>query len=185
MDKERRCQQHSDGGAQQEDAVRHSDVGVSEPSNLEGHQLGKTEAAQEELPHSTQEPGEETGQPQPHEESCEAPGELIPQGGKYKGSPRVGGSDCSGRQQQEDVATESGVLPGTHVPGDRSVGGSGRADTVPDEHPEGNIVLLDPGNHNSKSMELWMVADGSLLGCPITGGSGTCAMGNGQEARRW
>ncbi len=57
MDKERRCRRHSDGGAQQEDAARHSEVGASEPTNLEGHQLGETEAAQGELLHTTQEPG--------------------------------------------------------------------------------------------------------------------------------
>ncbi len=33
----------SDRGAQQEDAARHSEVGVSEPTNLGGHQLGVTE----------------------------------------------------------------------------------------------------------------------------------------------
>ncbi len=34
-----------DGGVQQEDAARHSEVGASEPTNLEGHQLGVTDAA--------------------------------------------------------------------------------------------------------------------------------------------
>jgi hypothetical protein len=79
----------------------------SEPTNLEGHQLGVTKAAQGESPHTTQEPGEEAGQPQPHEESCEAPGELMPQGGEHTGSPGVGGGDCSGTQHQVDSATKS------------------------------------------------------------------------------
>jgi hypothetical protein len=59
VDKEQRCPQHSDGGAQQEDAARHSEVWASEPANFEEHWLGETEAGQKELLHSTQEPGEE------------------------------------------------------------------------------------------------------------------------------
>ncbi len=107
MDKEQRCQRHSNRGVQQEGAARHSGVGVSEPTNLEGHQLGKTEAAQGESLHTTPEPGEEAGQPRPHEEFCEAPRELMLQGGEHTGSPGVGGGDCSGAQHQMDSATES------------------------------------------------------------------------------
>jgi hypothetical protein len=105
--KEQRCGQHSDGGAQQEDAARQSEVGGSEPANLEGQRLGETEAAQKELLRPVQEPGKEADQLRPHEESCEAPGELMPQGGEYTGSPGVGGGDCSGAQHQVDLATES------------------------------------------------------------------------------
>jgi hypothetical protein len=43
--KERWWRWHSNGGAQQEDAARHSEVGASEPTNWEGHRLGETEAA--------------------------------------------------------------------------------------------------------------------------------------------
>ncbi len=77
------------------------------------------------------------------------------------------------------------MTPRTHIPGDRSVGCGGPADAAPDEHPEDGAGHHDPGDHNGESKELRMVADGSLLGRPITGGSGTCAMGDGQEARRW
>ncbi len=107
MDKERRCQRHSNGGVLQEGAARHSGVGASEPTNLEGHQLGETEAAQGETLHNTRELGEEAGQPRPHEEFCEAPEELMLQGGEHTGSPGVGGGDCSGAQHQMDSATES------------------------------------------------------------------------------
>jgi hypothetical protein len=57
--------------------------------------------------HTTREPGEEASQPRPHEEFCEAPGELMLQGGEHTGSPGVGGGDCSGAQHQMDLATES------------------------------------------------------------------------------
>jgi hypothetical protein len=107
VEKERWCQRHSNGGVQQEGAARHSGVGASEPTNLEGHRLGETEAAQGESLHTTREPGEEAGQPRPHEEFCEAPGELMLQGGEHTGSPGVGGGDCSGAQHQMDSATES------------------------------------------------------------------------------
>jgi hypothetical protein len=112
----------------------------------------------------------------------EAPGEQMPQGGEHTGSPSVGGGDCSGAWHQVDSATESftdtvgcRLVPVYHV--------IGPADTTSDGHHEddaGNRVL---GNHNSESEELQTVADGSLLGPPITGGSGTCAMGDGQETR--
>jgi hypothetical protein len=107
VDKERRCLRHSNGGVQQEGAARHSGVGASEPTNLEGHQLGETEAAQGESLHTTREPGEEASQPRPHEEFCEAPGELMLKGGKHMGSLGVGGGDCSEAQHQMDSATES------------------------------------------------------------------------------
>jgi hypothetical protein len=187
VDKERRCQRHSNGGVQQEGAARHSGVGASEPTNLEGHQLGETEAAQGESLHTTREPGEEASQPRPHEEFCEAPGELMLQGGEHTGSPGVGGGDCSGAAPDElghrEPHQHSGMSPSTHVPGDWSVGRGGPADTAPDEHPEDGAEHRDPGDHNHESKELQMVADGSLLGRPITGGSGTCAMGDSQETR--
>ncbi len=107
VDKEQQCRQHSDRGAQQEGAARHSVVGASEPANLEGHRLGETETAREELLHTTQKPEEEVGRPLPHEASCEAPGELVPQGGEHEGSPGARGGDCSGVQRQVDLATES------------------------------------------------------------------------------
>ncbi len=107
MDKERRCRWHSNGGAQQEDAARHPEVGASKPTNWEGHRLGETEAAQGELLHTTQEPGEKAGQPRPREEPYEAPGEEVPQEDEHTGSPRVGGRDCSGARRQVDSATES------------------------------------------------------------------------------
>ncbi len=167
VDKRRRCWRHSDGGAQQEDAARHPEVGASEPTNWEGHWLGETKAAQGELLHNTQEghwlgeteaaqgellhatqeehwlgeteaaqggllhttqeghwlgetetaqgellrtarkPGEKAGQPRLRKESYEAPGEQMSHGGEHTGSPRVGGSDCSGARHQMDSATES------------------------------------------------------------------------------
>ncbi len=73
----------------------------------EGHWLGETEAAQGELLRTAPKPGEKAGQPRPREESYEAPGEQMPQGGEHTGSPRVGGSDCSGARHQMGSATES------------------------------------------------------------------------------
>jgi hypothetical protein len=73
----------------------------------EGHWLGETEAAQRGLLRTAPKPGEKAGQPQPREESHEAPGEQMPKGGKHTGSPRVGGSDCSGARHQMGSATES------------------------------------------------------------------------------
>jgi hypothetical protein len=55
VDERQRCWRHSDGGAQQEDAARHPEVGASEPTNRKGHWLGETEAAPGELLHTTQE----------------------------------------------------------------------------------------------------------------------------------
>jgi hypothetical protein len=72
------------------------------------------------------------------------------------------------------------VSPGNHVPGDQPVGRSGPADTAPDGHPEDGARYRDPGDHDSKSKELRVMADRSLLGRPILGGSGNCAMGDGQ-----
>ena len=40
----------------------------------------------------------------------------------------------------------------------------------------------DPGDRNSESKELRMVADGSLLGPSVAEGRGACAVGGGQEA---
>ncbi len=45
VDEKWRCLRHSDGGAQQEDAAGHPEVGASEPTNWEGHWLGETEVA--------------------------------------------------------------------------------------------------------------------------------------------
>jgi hypothetical protein len=86
--KEQRCRQRRKGGAQKENAAKDSQVGASEPANLEGQWLGENEAAQKELLHPAQEPGKKADQLQPHEESCEAPGELMPQGGEHKGSSK-------------------------------------------------------------------------------------------------
>ncbi len=64
------------------------------------------------------------------------------------------------------------------MPVDRPVGRVGPADTAPGEHPEDGAGHCNPGDRNSESEELRMVADGSLWGRPISGGSGTCAMGD-------
>jgi hypothetical protein len=73
----------------------------------EGHWLGETEAALGGLLHAAPKPGEKAGQPRPRGESYEAPGEQMPQGGEHTGSPRVGGSNCSGARHQRGSATES------------------------------------------------------------------------------
>ncbi len=117
MNERRRCWRHSDGGAQQEDAARHPEVGRgigSERPRLpkescytlprrgigsERPKLPKEVAARK--------PGKKADQPRPSEESYEAPGEQMPQGGEHTGSPRIGGGDCSGAQHQVDSATES------------------------------------------------------------------------------
>jgi hypothetical protein len=104
VDEEQRCRQHSHGGAQQEDAASHSEVRVREPANLEGHQFGETEAAREELLH-IRGLEEEFGPFRPHEASCEAPGEPVPQGGEHEGSPGVRGGVCCRAQHQVDLAT--------------------------------------------------------------------------------
>ncbi len=58
----------------------------------------------------------------------------------------------------------------------------GPADTAPDGYPEDDAGHRDLGDRNRESRKLQMVAYGSLLGHPISGGSGTCAMGDGQGA---
>ncbi len=73
VDEEQRCGQRGTGEAQQGDAAMGSEARVSEPADLEGHWLGETEAAREELLHTTQEPEEEAGRPRPHE----APGKAL------------------------------------------------------------------------------------------------------------
>jgi hypothetical protein len=70
VDEEQRCRQHSHGGAQQEDAARHSEVRVREPANLEGHEFGETKAAREELLH-IRGLEEEVGPSRPLEAFCE------------------------------------------------------------------------------------------------------------------
>jgi hypothetical protein len=100
VDEEQQC---SDREAQQGYAAWPSEARVSEPANLEGHRLGETEAAREELLHTVQEPEEEAGQPRPHGASSEAPRELVFQHGEHEGSPGIKGNDSSRMQHQADL----------------------------------------------------------------------------------
>jgi hypothetical protein len=76
----------------------------------------------------------------------------------------------------------SGVSPSAHAPGDWPEGCSGPADAVPDGHPEDDAGHRDPGGRDGESKRLRMVADGSLLGHPISGGSSLSAVGDDQGA---
>jgi hypothetical protein len=79
--------------------------GASKPADLEGHQLGETKAAPEELLRTVQEPEEEAGQPQPWGASSKASRELVRQGDEREGSP--GG--CRRAQRQVDLSLRAGA----------------------------------------------------------------------------
>jgi hypothetical protein len=102
-DEEQQCRQHSSGEAPHEGA----EARVSKPANLEGHRLGETKVAREELLHTAQELEEEAGRTRPHGASSEAPRELVSQGGEREGSPGVRGGVCGRAQCQVDLAMES------------------------------------------------------------------------------
>ncbi len=75
------------------------------------------------------------------------------------------------------------MSPGAHASSDLSDSRGGPADTVPGGNPE-DAGHCDPGDRDSQSERLRMVADRSLLGHPISGGSGPSAVGDGQGAHQ-
>jgi hypothetical protein len=83
--------------------ARHSEARACEPADLEGHCLGETKAAREELLHTIQELEEEAGQPRPHGASSEAPRELVFQRGGHEGLPGIRGDYSSRTQHQVDL----------------------------------------------------------------------------------
>ncbi len=79
------------------------------------------------------------------------------------------------------MATESLIeAVGYHlVPMYRVIGSVG---IVPGEHLEDAAGHCDQGNCDHEDQRLRMVADGGLLGHFFPGGSGTCAVSDGQGA---